>query len=257
NPSTQDCKVLNSEGSAFTFNLDTDQMQVNAVKAVQKNNGLLLGYYTVKLTDRELVVPFILNQNSMNVNFFSKLDQRAKTGVVNCFPFTNYLISLTRFPIMLKNLLFGLLLITVLAAISCNRNTSKTDDSRLQAIQDSIERMRQAEEAERNRPRTADDITLIKDLAFDKYILEDEYEYQDTFRVFQWDKIKERLAYIENFQREKNQYGIIVNYKNKNGEAPTVANFVRNDYKRVSDTLGTERYQSAPLYREGETSLPT
>lgn len=158
---------------------------------------------------------------------------------------------------MLKNLLFGLLLITVLAAISCNRNTSKTDDSRLQAIQDSIERVRQAEEAERNRPRTADDIILIKDLAFDKYILEDKYEYQDTFRVFQWDKIKERLAYIENFQREKNQYGIIVNYKNKNGEAPTVANFVRNDYKRVSDTLGTERYQSAPLYREGETSLPT
>lgn len=158
---------------------------------------------------------------------------------------------------MLKNLLFGLLLITVLAAISCNRNTSKTDDSRLQAIQDSIERVRQAEEAERNRPRTADDITLIKDLSFDKYILEDKYEYQDTFRVVQWDKIKERLAYIENFQREKNQYGIIVNYKNKNGEAPTVANFVRNDYKRVSDTLGTERYQSAPLYREGETSLPT
>lgn len=86
NPSTQDCKVLNSEGSAFTFNLDTDQMQVSAVKAVQKNNGLLLGYYTVKLTDRELVVPFILNQNIMNMNFFSKLDQRAKTGVSKLFP---------------------------------------------------------------------------------------------------------------------------------------------------------------------------
>src|SRR5690606_3167217 len=86
NPSTQDCKVLNSEGSAFTFNLDTDQMQVNAVKAVQKNNGLLLGYYTVKLTDRELVIPFILNQNSMNMNLFSKLDQLAKTGVSKLFP---------------------------------------------------------------------------------------------------------------------------------------------------------------------------
>src|SRR5690606_5433294 len=65
-----------------------------------------------------------------------------------------------------------------------------------------------------------------------------------------------RLAYIENFQREHNDYGIVVNYKNKNGEAPTVSNFRRNAYTRVSDTLGTERYQSAPLYKEGETKHP-
>lgn len=145
----------------------------------------------------------------------------------------------------------------MLLCISCQRTSSQEEDKHQQAIQDSIERVRQAEEAERNRPRTADDITLIKDLTFDNYVLEDKYEYQDTFRVLQWDKIKERLAYIENFQREHNQYGIVVNYKNKNGEAPTVPNFVRNAYKRVSDTVGTERYQSAPLYREGEVDAPT
>jgi hypothetical protein len=143
------------------------------------------------------------------------------------------------------------------ATISCQgpQPTSTADDAE-KAKQDSIEQVRKAEEEERKRPRTADDIELIKDLIFDKYALEDKYEYQDTFRVFQWDKIKEKLAYIENFQREHNDYGVIVNYKNKNGEAPTVSNFVRNAYKRVSDTLGTERYQSAPLYREGETSNP-
>src|SRR5690606_624977 len=145
----------------------------------------------------------------------------------------------------------------VLTAVSCQRTQPQNVDAEEKAKQDSIERVRKAEEEERKRPRTADDIVLTKDLLFEKYTLEDKYEYKDTFRVFQWDKIKERLAYIENFQREHNDYGIIVNYKNKNGEAPTVANFKRNAYKRVSDTLGTERYQSAPLYTEGETKLPT
>src|SRR5690606_1239913 len=145
----------------------------------------------------------------------------------------------------------------VLTAVSCQRTQPQNVDAEEKAKQDSIERVRKAEEEERKRPRTADDIVLTKDLLFEKYTLEDKYEYKDTFRVFQWDKIKERLAYIENFQREHNDYGIIVNYKNKHGEAPTVANFKRNAYKRVSDTLGTERYQSAPLYQVGETKLPS
>lgn len=158
---------------------------------------------------------------------------------------------------MIKNLQCLLVFMALFAIISCNRTSSEVKDNREKVIQDSLEQVRQAEEAERTRPRTAEDITLVKEMVFDKYILEDKYEYQDTFRVLQWDKIKERLAYIENFQRDKHQYGVVVNYKNKNGEAPTVPNFVRNAYKRVSDTLGTERYQSAPLYREGETDRPS
>lgn len=153
-------------------------------------------------------------------------------------------------------LLLSTMAVYFIAVVSCQRTQPQSTAEDDKAKQDSIERIRKAEEEERNRPRTADDIVLVKDLVFDKYVLEDEYEYQDTFRVFQWDKIKERLAYIENFQREHNDYGIVVNYKNKNGEAPTVSNFHRNAYKRVSDSLGTERYQSAPLYKEGETSNP-
>ncbi len=149
-----------------------------------------------------------------------------------------------------------LIIFVTLIVLSCQRSQPK-DAGEDKAKQDSIEKVRKAEEKERTRPRTAADITLTKELSFEKYTLEDKYEYKDTFRVFQWDKIKERLAYIENFQREHNDYGLIVNYKNKNGEAPTVPNFKRNAYKRVSDTLGTERYQSAPLYKDGETKLPT
>src|SRR5690606_41695686 len=104
----------------------------------------------------------------------------------------------------------------VLTMVSCQRTQPQNVDAENKAKQDSIERVRKAEEEERKRPRTADDIVLTKDLLFEKYTLEDKYEYKDTFRVFQWDKIKERLAYIENLQRVHNDYRIIVNYKNKN-----------------------------------------
>lgn len=103
---------------------------------------------------------------------------------------------------------------------------------------------------------TAEDIKLKKELLFDKYTLEDTYTYNKKQRSFQWDKIKERLAFIANFQQESHHYGLVSNYKNKNGEAPTVTNFKRNAYKRVADTLGTERYQSVPLYRVDEHKTP-
>lgn len=146
----------------------------------------------------------------------------------------------------------------IIACVACNGpNTSKSVEQIQQEKKDSLENvLKEQEEIERNRPRTANDITIEKDISFDKYTLEDKYKYNDTFRVFQWKKIKEKLAYIENFQRSKHLYGVVSNYRNKNGESPTVPNYVRNEYKRVSDTLGTERYQSAPLYKLTEHELP-
>lgn len=123
--------------------------------------------------------------------------------------------------------------------------------------QDSINELKKIKEPEQTRLRTAQDIILTKELTYDTYTLQDSYPYKDTIRVFQWTKIKEKLAFIENFQREKITYAILQNYKNMNREAPTVKNFVRNEYTRVSDTLGVERYQSAPLYIVGETDAPT
>lgn len=140
--------------------------------------------------------------------------------------------------------------------LSCKDKT--VDDSFINTkAQDSINEIKKTKEIEKSRPRTAQDIILTKELVYDTYTLEDTYPYKDTIRVFQWDKIKENLAYVENFQRERITYAILQNYKNQNREAPTVKNFVRNAYTRVSDTLGVERYQSAPLYIVGETDAPT
>lgn len=103
---------------------------------------------------------------------------------------------------------------------------------------------------------SAEQIEIKKDLLYDKYTLEDTYPYKDTTRSFQWDKIKERLALLENIQQTPSQWGILQNYKNRNGEAPLVRHYKRNAYKRIADTLGIERYQSVPLYLLTDTLVP-
>lgn len=138
---------------------------------------------------------------------------------------------------------------------SCNDKTTttqKTTDHRADAL-DSISKIK---EKEKLKPLTANDIQLEKDFLYDKHTLEDSYPYKDTTREFQWEKIKEKIAYVENFQTLGGSYAVLQNYKNRNREAPVVKNFRRNAYTRVSDTLGVERYQSAPLYEEGETKQP-
>lgn len=103
---------------------------------------------------------------------------------------------------------------------------------------------------------TADDITISKDLLFDRYTPEDVYPYGDTVRSFNWDAIRKCLAFIENMQTDKSQWAVFQNYQNRNQEAPLVRRYVRNAYRRVSDTLGVERYQSVPLYLTKDTVTP-
>ena len=106
------------------------------------------------------------------------------------------------------------------------------------------------------KPVTAEDINISKELLFDKYTLEDVYPYKDTVRSIKWDVIKKCLAYVENMEPESGKWCVIQNYRNRNGEAPLVRKFVRNEYTRVSDTLGVERYQSVPLYLLSDTVTP-
>ena len=48
----------------------------------------------------------------------------------------------------------------------------------------------------------AEDIRIEKELLYDKHTLEDVYPYKDTTRCFQWEKIKERLALLENIRQK-------------------------------------------------------
>lgn len=134
-------------------------------------------------------------------------------------------------------------LITLLITLGCNTKQSDDNKKDIIAVIDSI-----FQPKEEKRSLTANDITLNKDIQYENYLLDDEYPYNDTVRTFQWDKIKEKLAHIDNEVAKGGNWAIFSNYKNMNGEAPTVADFVRNEYKRVSDQYGVERYQSVPLY---------
>lgn len=101
-----------------------------------------------------------------------------------------------------------------------------------------------------------DDISLKKALLYDKHTPKDIYPYKDTLRRFQWEKVRQRLALLENIQRPPSRWAILQNYRNRNGEAPLVKKYRRDAYRRIADTLGTERYQSVPLYLEADTLTP-
>lgn len=103
---------------------------------------------------------------------------------------------------------------------------------------------------------TAADIVIKKELLYDKHTLSDVYPYKDTTRCFQWDKIKEKLALLENIEQGHPQWGVLQNYKNKNGEAALVKNHHRDAYNRVADANDVERYQSIPLYELNDTLTP-
>lgn len=103
---------------------------------------------------------------------------------------------------------------------------------------------------------SASDIELTEELLFEDYYLAPTYEYKDTVRTLKMEQFREQLAFVENLHHEIGQWAVIENYRNGHGEAPTVANYVRNDYGRVADTLGVERYQSAPLYLTSDTVTP-
>lgn len=94
----------------------------------------------------------------------------------------------------------------------------------------------------------AKDIIIEKELIYDKHTLPDEYQYKDTKRSFQWDKIKQGLAMIENVQRTPSGYGYLQNRRNVNGKAPKARDTHENDYNGLSDQYDIEQYQAIPLY---------
>ena len=100
------------------------------------------------------------------------------------------------------------------------------------------------------------EIIIEKELLYDQHTLADTYPYKDTTREFQWDKIKERLSWLESIQKKPATWSVLQNYRNKNGEAPLVKNYHRDSYRRIADSLGVERFQGIPLYLTTDTSVP-
>lgn len=103
---------------------------------------------------------------------------------------------------------------------------------------------------------TVKEIVIEKALLYDQHTLEDTYPYKDTTRVFQWEKIKEGLSWLDSIQKKPSVWSVLQNYKNRNGEAPLVKNYHRDSYRRIADSLGVERFQGIPLYLPTDTTVP-
>lgn len=140
--------------------------------------------------------------------------------------------------------------------VLCSCNSKAENDEQQSAIFEDRDSIAETPAEIMVKELAAEDIKIEKELLYDKHTLKDIYPYKDTTRCFQWEKIKERLALLENIRQKPSQWCILQNYKNRNGEAPLVKNFKRDAYKRVADTLGVERYQGVPLYELNDTLTP-
>ncbi|MCC8142982.1 MAG: L,D-transpeptidase [Tannerellaceae bacterium] len=91
-------------------------------------------------------------------------------------------------------------------------------------------------------------IRIEKDFLYDQYTLADTYPYKETIREFQWDKIRQHLARVMEANQQSGRWGVVQNRKNVNGEPPVADNSSKNDYNRLADSYGVERYQGIPFY---------
>ncbi|MDR2085383.1 MAG: L,D-transpeptidase [Bacteroidales bacterium] len=103
---------------------------------------------------------------------------------------------------------------------------------------------------------TVDDILIEKDFTYDKYTLDDVYPYKDKTREFQWDKIKENLVLLENFQNKPAVWGVLQNRHDVNGRPPLTAEYQTNEYKEITDMYGIQQYEGIPLYLDKNTKIP-
>jgi len=164
-----------------------------------------------------------------------------------------YLCINLNLPAMKRKVLF-IVCMACLAFFGCEKQQMPDFpvSEKLEIMNDMVSRMEDRASSE----LTFSDIELIKDLLYDRYTPEDVYPYGDTVRSFKWETIRKCLAFIENMQQDTVRWAVLSNYKNRNQEAPLVRMYVRNEYGRVSDTLGVERYQSVPLYLPSDSDVP-
>lgn len=104
---------------------------------------------------------------------------------------------------------------------------------------------------------TAEEISITKELTFERYALDDTYEYNKKPRRVCYDIMKEHIARLQKaFAFSQKPWVVFQNYRNANGEAPLVKEFSRNEYKRIRDNYGVERFQGIPLYELTDSVKP-
>ncbi|MVZ61526.1 hypothetical protein [Sphingobacterium humi] len=80
NPQSKDVWVEWLSGNQVHFKLDSDLKSLKAVKAVQKNQGMLYGYYELGLAEGAIFIPFLMEESQLNQRFFQDLKLQANAS---------------------------------------------------------------------------------------------------------------------------------------------------------------------------------
>jgi hypothetical protein len=101
------------------------------------------------------------------------------------------------------------------------------------------------------------EVVIEKELTYNQHTLEDTYPYLKTTREFQWEQIKEKLAFTDQLQQEKEgTWGILQNKANANGQPPITAEHNMDEYHEYTDVYDVGREQAIPLYLSSNLTTP-
>ncbi|GHT51757.1 L,D-transpeptidase [Bacteroidia bacterium] len=100
-------------------------------------------------------------------------------------------------------------------------------------------------------------VKVEKELTYDQHTLADTYPYLKGTREFQWNKIKEKLAFTDDLRAEsQGTWGVLQNKSNIHGEPPVVKEYNKDEYNVATDSYDVERTQAIPLYLANELKIP-
>lgn len=83
---THEVKIKKNDDKIQIFNLLNDVKKVSEIKSVQKNNGLLFGYYVLHTEKENYYIPYVIAQNPQTKPFFDKLQLFDREIETKLFP---------------------------------------------------------------------------------------------------------------------------------------------------------------------------
>lgn len=86
NSITDEVAIETKGNKIETFHLLTEVKRISEVKSVQKNNGILLGYYKLQTHSSVYYIPYIIAQNIQTKPFFDKLQLFDREVETKLFP---------------------------------------------------------------------------------------------------------------------------------------------------------------------------
>ena len=97
---------------------------------------------------------------------------------------------------------------------------------------------------------------IEKDITFKPYLLENQYKYKNDTRCFQWKQITSIIDDLGIFYNRNESFGVLRNYKNRQGYPPLTVEHIINTYNLYEDNFQILRHQGIPLYNLTSDEAP-